>query len=381
MQVRYFAVYEIQKIIFSVVCLICIVGIIFSQQQVLDSSFSRYKIFSWKVNIKAAYRADIESIRKITPNVKESDIIKNQEFQYRLVAHDAGDIIFLHYKPIVSKATFLDGSSREASFESHERKIYFMNGEAIVYRESRLFAQNQTDCLVYKCTNKCINYPLLDTARVPLLPSDSIFLVFLIGHSPLSLYDYPVREKSRQNGKTVLVGNRRTSEKWIWRLFVNEKNIPVSFESSLDRGDGTLYHTKIETKRTIRIGEREWIKEFVYYAQGASTIEMNFQLDDFSNKSTIDIEVPIGTTVRDLRLAGDVEQLLDMSEEKIDEMSVFYSWSGRLPSEAELQQLAYQQGHLIPPDAPARRYSLWMFLPALLLFGLAGYLYYRQKRK
>jgi hypothetical protein len=50
-------------------------------------------------------------------------------------------------------------------------------------------------------------------------------------------------------------------------------------------------------------------------------------------------------------------------------------------SEEELKRLGYQQGNLIPPETPRRRYSPWLFLPAVLCFLAAGYLYLRQRRK
>jgi len=75
-------------------------------------------------------------------------------------------------------------------------------------------------------------------------------------------------------------------------------------------------------------------------------------------------EIPLGTQVIDSRLGHPVR----------------YSWTGRLPSKDELKQLAYQQGSLLPPETPQRRYSFWMFLPAIVLFGLALLFYLKRRR-
>ncbi|MDM7460275.1 MAG: hypothetical protein P3X24_001295 [bacterium] len=54
---------------------------------------------------------------------------------------------------------------------------------------------------------------------------------------------------------------------------------------------------------------------------------------------------------------------------------------GRLPTEEELKQLAYQQGSLIPPETPRRRFSPLLFVPAIVFFALAAYLYFKNRRR
>lgn len=58
-----------------------------------------------------------------------------------------------------------------------------------------------------------------------------------------------------------------------------------------------------------------------------------------------------------------------------------YQWQGRLLSEEEVKRLALQQGRLVPEETPHRRYSPVLFLPAILFFAGAFYLYWRQRRK
>ena len=85
--------------------------------------------------------------------------------------------------------------------------------------------------------------------------------------------------------------------------------------------------------------------------------------------------IPTGIHVNDYRL---------MPYEKINTPSdsyVHYLWTGRLPTEEELKQMAYQQGNLIPPAAPRRRFSPLLFAPAIVFFALAAYFYFRNRRR
>ena len=84
-----------------------------------------------------------------------------------------------------------------------------------------------------------------------------------------------------------------------------------------------------------------------------------------SLKEPLQLDLPLGTKVSDERLGTLIN----------------YPWGGQLLSEEELKQLAYQQGNLIPPNTPRRRYSLWLFVPAALFFLAAAYLYLKGKRR
>jgi hypothetical protein len=92
----------------------------------------------------------------------------------------------------------------------------------------------------------------------------------------------------------------------------------------------------------------------------------------------IEMNLAVGTSVLDVRLKP-YDKLLQSSD-PMDE-AVQYLWKGRLLSKDELKQLAYQQGHLLPPETPRQRYSLWLFLPSVLFFIAAAYLYWRQRRR
>jgi len=97
-----------------------------------------------------------------------------------------------------------------------------------------------------------------------------------------------------------------------------------------------------------------------------------------ANSDNAEPTLPLGVTIYDYRLLGKDLTLTQMRESK--DKAIQYRWKGRLISEDELRQLAYQEGNLLPPETPQRRYSLWMFLPAIVLFGLALLFYLKRRR-
>lgn len=81
-------------------------------------------------------------------------------------------------------------------------------------------------------------------------------------------------------------------------------------------------------------------------------------------RTAVKLELPKETSVTDERVGS----------------PILHSWEGRLPSIEELKQMGYQQGRIVPPEPPRRRYSPILFLPAVLFFGGALYLYWRARR-
>jgi hypothetical protein len=118
-----------------------------------------------------------------------------------------------------------------------------------------------------------------------------------------------------------------------------------------------------------------------------STVRYLMQLDQVKPlEKNFSLNLPIGLQVDDYRLL-EHKDILNASnlyseggDSKIKEKLVIYGWTGRLYSPEELRQLAYQQGNLVPPDTPRRRYTPWLLLPAILFFLAAGYLYFRNRR-
>jgi hypothetical protein len=97
-----------------------------------------------------------------------------------------------------------------------------------------------------------------------------------------------------------------------------------------------------------------------------------------ANSDNNEPTLPLGVTIYDYRLLGKDLTLTQMRES--EDKAIQYRWKGKLISEDELRQLAYQEGNLLPPETPQRRYSFWMFLPAIILFGLALLFYLKRRR-
>jgi len=95
----------------------------------------------------------------------------------------------------------------------------------------------------------------------------------------------------------------------------------------------------------------------------------------------LSLDFPLGTNVSDYRLLEYKDFMKAINLSDVKDKVVRYDWTGRLYSPEELRQLAYQQGNLVPPSSPRRRYTPWLLLPAVLLFLAAGYLYFRNRRK
>jgi len=115
-------------------------------------------------------------------------------------------------------------------------------------------------------------------------------------------------------------------------------------------------------------------------AEGNLSEEVVFTLKQvqMANSDNNEPTLPLGVTIYDYRLSGKDLTLTQMRES--EDRAIQYRWKGRLISEDELRQLAYQEGNLLPPETPQRRYSFWMFLPAIVLFGLALLFYLKRRR-
>ncbi len=230
---------------------------------------------------------------------------------------------------------------------------------------------------VYSCEDNCAFYPLFPHGGV-YRPTTPVELVFLATLNPLRLHDLTIERVEDNKNEWVLYGKSKLYRSMRWKMHLRKPDgVPMIFEmGSANRQERYI------TKSTIKVKGKE-IPNHVVYSETIEKdrVDTEFILLEHKDIDKVEIDIPLGTSISDYRLVKPFQAYNEKSQDELENIRVLYPWSGRLLSEAELQQLAYQQGHLIPPDAPARRYSLWMFLPAVILFGLAGYLYYRQKRK
>ena len=119
--------------------------------------------------------------------------------------------------------------------------------------------------------------------------------------------------------------------------------------------------------------------EIIYVENiGTTRAEYYFKLKSFNRSKPIKFPISKGSTVTDLRLT---DYLSESTLKGAFEKQVGYIWQGYLPTKEELKRIGYQQGYLLPPAVPHRRFSLWLFAPAFLFFAAAAYLYWKQKRR
>ncbi len=286
------------------------------------------------------------------------------------------DTLLIRRQAISSKIVTDKGNViTEETDKQEEEVIHFVSNYAI-------FSISPTFHYVYKCRGHCAYFDPVGN-RTLLYP---IMLVFLAGLDPIQLASYKVEQVKAQEDKWIIFFSSRFSN-IHWKVEIRKRDaLPILCEFGRPGFSKTIKVTNTTSLRGHAFPSEVVVEEVIRNSatDGRTFIRVISKyiltsIGDYKGE----IEIPLGVPVADYRLL-DYEAFWDLRYSAhfgSDDQAVVYPWSGRLPSEAELQQLAYQQGHLIPPDDPARRYSLWMFLPAAILFGLAGYLYYRQKRK
>lgn len=108
--------------------------------------------------------------------------------------------------------------------------------------------------------------------------------------------------------------------------------------------------------------------------------QVRFKLERISanqSDTSASFGIPLGVTVNDFRHLQEPATPELLTEER----AVKYIWRGRIPASTEILELASRQGRVIPPETGSRRYSLLLFVPAVLFFTLAAYFYFRGRRR
>lgn len=183
--------------------------------------------------------------------------------------------------------------------------------------------------------------------------------VFTIGLNPADNPQIVWEKVEDCPNQWVLIGKERLTQldaqrgdEYVVRLVLAKPDaLPTELEA-LHTSTGRWSRWKIRTLKTYQ----DKSVRFPSLIQGSydtsdqavsmpSTCELR-KVEAISDVPTFDL--PLGTGIRDNRFRRDVH----------------YLWQGSLPTQAELQQMMYEQGRLLPPESPRRRYSSVMFLPA-----------------
>ena len=205
--------------------------------------------------------------------------------------------------------------------------------------------------------------------------------VFTLGLDVSKLYHARWERVEERSDRWVLRGKARARE---FELLPSDDYPDIVLRAELRRPDALPLRLEVivpfrrpnmwlrhvfHTARTKRVDKFE-VPDVIEYrlddAEKRSNLRVVYDQVLFDPlQESIQLDLPQGTTVADERLG----RLLN------------YKWTGRLPTEEELKQLAYQQGNLIPPETPHRRFSPLLFVPAILFFALAAYLYFKNRRR
>ncbi len=256
---------------------------------------------------------------------------------------------------IQSRAPVLGYEDDPAKWLPTRAFIEFARDYVLVYDSSQIARVYKTSSGIYRPVPfgvECI------------YPFDPVDFVLLSGLSPFALYGATSQDWKSVGSSYVLTRNQEDIPN-VRLQFSNKilRSIEVSMGKNRSRYQIEETHASFVNLPTqIKVEKHRSHRE----------IRAEFYL----KRLDLNCEAPIlqlGTHVNDFRLTPN-------SEERDPEGFVHYLWTGELPTEAELKQLAYQQGSLLPPETPQRRYSFWMFLPAIVLFGLALLFYLRRRR-
>lgn len=202
-------------------------------------------------------------------------------------------------------------------------------------------------------------------------------LLFIAGLDPRRLSGLSWRVVDILKDRVLIeseVGRQGLVRVWYGRGSLS--GVPLRMEVDLGEG-GVQYY---ETIQTARIDGLVNIQQFTCRIKGwdNSTVNLKFTLKTLDkNNQSIFAPIPHRISVFDYRHLGENVSPKDL----VSENAVNYSWEGKLIPDEKIRYLAYQQGNLVPPDTPRRRFSPLLFAPAIVFFALAAYFYFRNRRR
>jgi len=191
--------------------------------------------------------------------------------------------------------------------------------------------------------------------------------------SLLRQWDYV---KPKQVGHLLKLSAKDSLFSVEWVLDGRYDYRPVSFVLKSNNGNFVINYFVKEFKN---IGGYYVPNEIIYMENiGKNRAEWHIKLKSVHSNTPIEFPISKGSTVTDLRLT---DYINESTLNKALEAQVGYIWQGNLPTKEELKRIGYRHGYLLPPAVPHRRFSLWLFAPAVLFFTAAAYLYWKQKRR
>jgi hypothetical protein len=228
--------------------------------------------------------------------------------------------------------------------------------------------------LVWKCSDSSIYFPS-PSLNVALKRPEPCDFVLMTGANPLKLYGADFQLVKIIGEQYILKSSplKGIHFSCYLRLTLDSRYgfSPSSIEMFM--GQATVPEKVWRVTRHRSVNADIWLPSEIEYhsnSQGHKQV-IKFVLNSFNDSREVVMELPTGFPVGDMRLINENPTERD-SIQRGDKM-IRYSWTGQVPSEVELRQMAFTQGKLDRHQGV--RMSWLLLLPGLFLLGLAVYFY------
>lgn len=202
---------------------------------------------------------------------------------------------------------------------------------------------------------------------------------FTVGLNLLNCPNFVWEKVEERNNQWILIGKKKQAESgdinsqgepYVIRLVLQKPDaLPIEMEFLKPLSNNHWSRTVLRTKTTkqekgFRIPAL--IESHSDNSDQSRIVTASCEILRFESiKQAPTFDLPLGTEVKDSRF----------------EREAYYAWRGRLPTQSDLQRMLYEQGRLLPPESSRTRYSWVMFVPAILFFLAALWLYWRMNRR
>lgn len=354
----------------------------------LREEWSNGKKFVWDVNVSVSF--------EMTPHAYEA--------LQRAVAQSGGQLLDRSY---TYKTSFQITAARKGNrlvisgkatndwldtpvFIFIDEKFYIVGTFPVYAVPVGVKPDRITEAYIFACRQSLLYDYIFPQPFLFVEPGNCFFYGLLVSTSPLRFFSgthkiaalaqsYQLEGYDRILGSKIVVyiGQREHSLKSITHYLSDKKG----YEKKATYSFGKMGQT-----RNVEIYDHIMYEKIEESPEQRRKVVIDFRLRRIESLSERDMEIalPIGTVVSDFRKISKDWEPQDYSTHFSQgnwDGVVRYIWQGTLPSDAELERLAYQQGNLLPSDTPRRRYTLWLFIPALVFFALAAYFYFKRKRR
>lgn len=346
------------------------------------------KKFIWDVNVSISFEMDPHAYSKLQKLVTQSggqllDRSYTYETSFQITAARKGDLLV-----ISGKGT--NGRLDTPIFLFIDKEFYVVGTCPIYSVPTGVKPDQITEAYIFACRRSLLYDCVFPQPFLMVEPGDCFLYGLLVNASPLRFYsDSP---KVTTHGRLVrLEGYGTILNSKIVLDISKSTNSLVSITNKMFQSEGyekktVYYFNGVKQSNSVEIYERIKYEKLEISPEQRRKVVVNFNLKQIQPLSERDMEItlPIGTLIHDFRRISKDWNVQDYSTHFSQgnwNRVVRYVWQGALPDEKKVEQLAYQQGNLIPPEAPRRRFSPLLFAPAMVFFALAAYFYLRNRRR